>query len=162
MLSPLVHHICTTAIRPLSARTAAKPCGPRWDRTIRRSSNSPRNSALPLDGVRVLELGQLIAGPFAGQLLGNVLIFTAPHTQLTSLRQFGAEVIKVEPPKKGDPLRVWRELDTDGCSPWFRSIGRNKKSVAVDLHTEQVLAHGDAHVTSERTWRLCHMICMYG
>ncbi|KAK0196060.1 CoA-transferase family III domain-containing protein [Armillaria mellea] len=62
-------------------------------------------------------MGQLIAGPFAGQLLG----------------QYGAEVIKVEPPRLGDPLRVWRELDTDGTSPWFRSIGRNKKSVAIDL-----------------------------
>ncbi|KAJ7606630.1 CoA-transferase family III domain-containing protein [Roridomyces roridus] len=78
-------------------------------------------SDLPLSGIRVLELGQLIAGPFAGQLLG----------------QFGAEVIKVEPPKKGDPLRVWRELDLDGCSPWFRSIGRNKKSVAIDLRTSE-------------------------
>ncbi|THU86951.1 CoA-transferase family III [Dendrothele bispora CBS 962.96] len=62
-------------------------------------------------------MGQLIAGPFAGQLLG----------------QFGAEVIKVEPPNVGDPLRVWRELDVDGTSPWFRSIARNKKSVAIDL-----------------------------
>ncbi|KAJ6619242.1 CoA-transferase family III domain-containing protein [Mycena sp. CBHHK59/15] len=73
---------------------------------------------LPLAGIRVLELGQLIAGPFAGQLLG----------------QFGAEIIKVEPPKRGDPLRFWRELDEDGCSPWFRSIGRNKKSIAIDLY----------------------------
>lgn len=47
--------------------------------------------------------------------------------------QFGAEVIKVEPPNSGDPLRVWRELDVDGTSPWFRSIARNKKSVAIDL-----------------------------
>ncbi|KAF7325592.1 Succinyl-CoA--D-citramalate CoA-transferase [Mycena kentingensis (nom. inval.)] len=86
---------------------------------LRRSSSTLSGSgAGPLSGVRVLELGQLIAGPFAGQLLG----------------QFGAEVIKVEPPSKGDPLRVWRELDVDGCSPWF-SIGRNKKSVAVDLHS---------------------------
>jgi len=76
---------------------------------------------LPLAGVRVLELGQLIAGPFAGQLLGH----------------FGAEVIKVEPPKIGDPLRVWRELDLDGTSPWFRSIGRNKKSVTIDLRQER-------------------------
>ncbi|KAJ7031072.1 CoA-transferase family III [Mycena alexandri] len=76
---------------------------------------------LPLSGIRVLELGQLIAGPFAGQLLG----------------QFGAEILKIESPQKGDPLRVWRELDVDGCSPWFRSIGRNKKSVAIDLHTVQ-------------------------
>ncbi|KIL60643.1 hypothetical protein M378DRAFT_83478 [Amanita muscaria Koide BX008] len=62
-------------------------------------------------------MGQLIAGPFAGQLLG----------------QFGAEIIKIEPPGVGDPLRVWRELDVDGTSPWFRSIGRNKKSIAIDL-----------------------------
>ncbi|KAF9524989.1 CoA-transferase family III domain-containing protein [Crepidotus variabilis] len=72
---------------------------------------------LPLSGIRVLELGQLIAGPFAGQLLG----------------QFGAEIIKIESPTTGDPLRVWRELDVDGTSPWFRSIGRNKRSVAIDL-----------------------------
>jgi len=48
-------------------------------------------------------------------------------------RQFGAEVIKIEQPDGGDPLRVLRELDVDGTSPWFRSIGRNKKSVAIDL-----------------------------
>src|ERR1700678_2512210 len=47
--------------------------------------------------------------------------------------QSGAEVIKIEPPKVGDPLRVWRELDVDGTSPWFRIIGRNKKSVVIDL-----------------------------
>ncbi|KAG6901898.1 hypothetical protein C0995_006851 [Termitomyces sp. Mi166 len=76
---------------------------------------------LPLSGIRVLEMGQLIAGPFAGQLLG----------------QFGAEVIKVEPPRIGDPLRVWRELDEDGTSPWFRSIGRNKKSVAIDMRKQE-------------------------
>ncbi|KAF9479103.1 CoA-transferase family III [Pholiota conissans] len=88
-------------------------------RTRHTSTESKASKAndLPLSGIRVLELGQLIAGPFAGQLLG----------------QFGAEVIKVEPPKIGDPLRVWRELDVDGTSPWLRSIGRNKKSVAIDL-----------------------------
>ena len=51
--------------------------------------------------------------------------------------QFGADVIKIEPPNVGDPLRVWRELDIDGTSPWFRSIGRNKKSVAIDLRKPQ-------------------------
>ncbi|KAK7064955.1 CoA-transferase family III domain-containing protein [Favolaschia claudopus] len=85
------------------------------------SISSTAQNDLPLAGIRVLELGQLIAGPFAGQLLG----------------QFGAEIIKVESPNKGDPLRVWREIDVDGCSPWFRSIGRNKKSVAIDLHTPE-------------------------
>ncbi|KAK0430059.1 CoA-transferase family III domain-containing protein [Armillaria borealis] len=87
----------------------------RWNTLRRYGTKSSQH--LPLSGIRVLEMGQLIAGPFAGQLLG----------------QFGAEVIKVEPPRLGDPLRVWRELDTDGTSPWFRSIGRNKKSVVIDL-----------------------------
>ncbi|KAI0061962.1 CoA-transferase family III, partial [Artomyces pyxidatus] len=79
------------------------------------------SGTLPLAGIRVLELGQLIAGPFAGQLLGH----------------FGAEIIKVEPPKTGDPLRVWRELDVDGTSPWFRSLARNKKSVTIDMRREE-------------------------
>ncbi|TQV79502.1 CoA transferase [Exilibacterium tricleocarpae] len=70
----------------------------------------------PLDGVRVIELGQLLAGPFAGALLAY----------------FGAEVIKVEPPGGGDPIRGWRELD-NGTSLWWRSLGRNKKSVTIDL-----------------------------
>jgi len=70
----------------------------------------------PLDGVRVLELGSFIAGPFAGQLLGD----------------YGAEVIKVEPPKVGDPMRAWG-VTRDGESLWWPSIARNKRSVAVDL-----------------------------
>jgi crotonobetainyl-CoA:carnitine CoA-transferase CaiB-like acyl-CoA transferase len=52
-------------------------------------------------------------------------------------RHFGAEIIKVEPPRSGDPLRVWRELDVDGTSPWFRSLARNKKSVAIDMRKEE-------------------------
>ncbi|CAO3618542.1 unnamed protein product [Mucor fragilis] len=75
----------------------------------------------PLEGIRVLELGQLIAGPFCGSILGY----------------YGAEVIKIEPPKIGDPLRIWRNLDSDGQSPWFRSMARNKKSVCIDLKTEE-------------------------
>ncbi|KAH7921439.1 CoA-transferase family III [Leucogyrophana mollusca] len=89
--------------------------------TSRFSTTAEGVNDLPLSGVRVLELGQLIAGPFCGQLLGH----------------FGAEVIKIEPPGVGDPLRVWRELDVDGTSPWFRSLGRNKKSVAIDLRKEE-------------------------
>jgi formyl-CoA transferase len=73
-----------------------------------------------LAGLRVLELGQLIAGPFAGAMLAS----------------FGAQVIKVEPPSVGDPLRSWRRLH-DGTSLWWRSMGRNKQSVAIDLRTEQ-------------------------
>jgi len=68
-----------------------------------------------LDGLRVIELGQLLAGPFTG----------------TILAYFGAEVIKVEPPG-GDPIRGWREV-RDGASLWYRSLGRNKKSVTLDL-----------------------------
>ncbi len=74
----------------------------------------------PLDGVRILELGQLMAGPFAGTLLGY----------------FGAEVIKVEPPERGDPVRVWRVLD-EGTSLWWRTLGRNKKCVTVNLRDER-------------------------
>jgi len=71
----------------------------------------------PLEGIRVLEMGQLIAGPFCATLLGYL----------------GAVLIKIEAPHGGDPIRKWRELDTDGTSPWWRSIGRNKKSVTIDL-----------------------------
>jgi len=69
----------------------------------------------PLEGIRVIEMGQLLAGPFTGTILGY----------------FGAEVIKVEPPG-GDPIRGWREVK-DGTSLWYRSLGRNKKSVTLDL-----------------------------
>jgi crotonobetainyl-CoA:carnitine CoA-transferase CaiB-like acyl-CoA transferase len=72
----------------------------------------------PLYGLRVLELGGLIAGPFGGQLLGD----------------YGAEVIKIEAPA-GDPLRRWGVLHA-GESLWWTSIARNKRSVVVDLTTE--------------------------
>ena len=73
----------------------------------------------PLDGFRVVELGQLLAGPWAG----------------TMLAYFGAEVIKVEPPGQGDPIRGWRLLDETGTAYWWRSLGRNKKSVTANLRT---------------------------
>ena len=72
----------------------------------------------PLAGLKVLELGQLIAGPFAGKLFA----------------EFGAEVVKIEPPGAGDPLRQWRLLH-DGTSLWWYVQGRNKKSVTVDLRS---------------------------
>ncbi|KAI0629554.1 CoA-transferase family III [Trametes polyzona] len=100
-----------TVLRGLSTRAGPSESAP----TI----IIPQN--LPLAGVRVLEVGQVIAGPFCGQLLGH----------------YGAEVIKVEPPKVGDPLRVWRERDVDGVSPWWRSIARNKKSVTIDMRKEE-------------------------
>jgi crotonobetainyl-CoA:carnitine CoA-transferase CaiB-like acyl-CoA transferase len=77
----------------------------------------PSLPARPLDGVRVLEMGQLLAGPFAGCVLGY----------------FGAEVIKVEPPR-GDPIRGWRVV-RDGTSLWWASLARNKKSVTLDLQS---------------------------
>jgi formyl-CoA transferase len=70
----------------------------------------------PLAGVRVLELGSLIAGPFVGKTLGD----------------FGAEVIKIEPPGEGDPLRRWRRM-RNGTSLWWQVQARNKKSVTCDL-----------------------------
>lgn len=73
-----------------------------------------------LEGVKVLELGSLIAGPYASALLA----------------QFGAEVIKIEPPAGGDPLRTWRKLH-DGTSLWWYTQSRNKKSVTLDLKREE-------------------------
>ena len=70
----------------------------------------------PLAGLRVLELGQLIAGPFAAKTLAD----------------FGADVIKIEPPGAGDPLRQWRLLK-DGTSVWWQVQARNKRSVVLDL-----------------------------
>lgn len=55
----------------------------------------------------------------------------------STFSHYGAEVIKVEPPNVGDPLRVWRERDIDGVSPWWRSIARNKKSVTIDMRKEE-------------------------
>ena len=68
----------------------------------------------------MLELGQLMAGPWAGAILAY----------------FGADVVKVEPPE-GDPVRTWRVLDDDGTSLWWRSLARNKRSLALDLREER-------------------------
>jgi formyl-CoA transferase len=72
---------------------------------------------LPLDDLRVVEFGQLLAGPFCGQLLGD----------------FGAEVIKVEDPGKGDPMREWGREKPHGKSLWWPVVARNKKSITCDL-----------------------------
>ncbi|MFJ8234308.1 CaiB/BaiF CoA transferase family protein [Ureibacillus sp. NPDC094379] len=79
-----------------------------------------KTSIGPLEGVKVLELGSLIAGPFAGRLFAD----------------FGAEVLKVEPPKKGDPIRKWRLLHNDN-SLWWYVQSRNKKSITLDLKNEE-------------------------
>lgn len=100
---------------------------------------------LPLSGIRILEMGQLIAGPFAGQMLAA----------------FGAEVVKIEPPGRGDPLRTWRELDEQGTSYWWRSLARNKKSVTLDLSkpegaeiAHQLLMQADILIENFRPGRM--------
>jgi formyl-CoA transferase len=73
-----------------------------------------------LSDLRVIEMGQLLAGPFCGQLLAD----------------FGAEVIKVEPPGAGDPMREWGREKAGGKSLWWPVVARGKKSVAIDLRTK--------------------------
>ena len=84
------------------------------------SDKPPQISPAALGGLKVLELGQLIAGPFAAKTLAD----------------FGAEVIKIEPPGSGDPLRKWRLLK-DGTSVWWQVQSRNKRSLALDLRTPE-------------------------
>jgi crotonobetainyl-CoA:carnitine CoA-transferase CaiB-like acyl-CoA transferase len=75
----------------------------------------------PLVGLRVVEFGQLLAGPYAGMLMGD----------------FGAEVVKVEPPGNGDAMRDWGRLRHNGHSLWWSIIARNKRSVTIDLRTPE-------------------------
>ena len=82
-------------------------------RVMETQDNKPRG---PLVGLKVVELGQLIAGPFAAKTLAD----------------FGADVIKIEPPGAGDPLRKWRMLK-DGTSVWWQVQSRNKRSLVLDL-----------------------------
>lgn len=84
-------------------------------------TDTAKISTGPLSDLVVIEMGSLIAGPFCGQILGD----------------FGAEVIKVEDPKVGDPMRQWGRSLPQGLSPWWPVIGRNKKSVGLDLRTPQ-------------------------
>ena len=82
---------------------------------------SDENAAGPLKDIRVVEMGQLLAGPFCGQLLAD----------------FGAEVIKIEPPGVGDPMREWGREKPHGKSLWFPVVGRNKKSVTLNLRAPE-------------------------
>ncbi|RRV18057.1 CaiB/BaiF CoA transferase family protein [Pseudomonas saudiphocaensis] len=98
------------------------------------------SNALPLQGIKVIEMGQLIAGPFASKLLG----------------EFGAEVVKIEPPRAGDPLRKWRKLK-DGTSLWWHVQSRNKHSLTLDLRkpeaqdiVRQLVAEADVVVENFR------------
>ena len=93
-----------------------------------------------LNGLKVVEMGQLIAGPFAGKTLG----------------EFGAEVIKIEAPGAGDPLRNWR-LIQDGTSVWWQVQSRNKRSIALDLRSpegqaiaKKLIAQADALIENFR------------
>ncbi|MER7282861.1 CoA transferase [Dactylosporangium sp. NPDC000244] len=79
------------------------------------------DTELPLADLRVVEMGQLLAGPFCGQLLGD----------------FGAEVIKIEDPRAGDPMRQWGREKPHGMSLWWPIVARNKKSVTVNLRSAE-------------------------
>jgi crotonobetainyl-CoA:carnitine CoA-transferase CaiB-like acyl-CoA transferase len=79
-------------------------------------AHKPQDPAGPLQGLKVLELGSLLAGPYAARLLA----------------EYGAEVIKIEPPEGGDPLRIWRVVH-EGTSLWWYSQSRNKRSITLDL-----------------------------
>lgn len=76
---------------------------------------------IPLTDLKVLELGQLIAGPYCGQVLAD----------------FGADVVKIEPPGKGDAMRQWGEADANGEPLWWNVIARNKKSLTLDLRQQR-------------------------
>ena len=87
------------------------------ERTLRPATDGPG----PLAGVRVVELGMLLAGPFTGRLLGDM----------------GAEIIKVEPPGQPDPLRDWGHARYEGRSLWWPVQSRNKKCVTLNLREER-------------------------
>lgn len=84
------------------------------------NASSPPPVSAALAGLKVVEMGQLIAGPFCGKTLG----------------EFGADVVKIETPGSGDPLRNWRMLQ-DGTSVWWQVQSRNKRSVAIDLRAAE-------------------------
>lgn len=85
--------------------------------TTNDASHGTGAAAGPLDGLLVIELGMLLAGPFCGQLLGD----------------YGAEVIKIEPPGVGDPMREWGQVKADGTPLWFSVVARNKRCATLDL-----------------------------
>lgn len=75
----------------------------------------------PLKGLRVIEMGQLLAGPFCGQLMGDL----------------GADVVKIEDPSRGDPMREWGRERPKGQSLWWSIVARNKRSVTLNLRDPQ-------------------------
>jgi formyl-CoA transferase len=108
--------------------------------TMTPAADASPTPPLPLAGLKVVEMGQLIAGPFAAKTLGD----------------FGADVIKIEPPGTGDPLRNWRMM-LDGTSVWWQVQSRNKRSIALDLRdpegqsiARQLIAQADVLVENFR------------
>jgi len=104
------------------------------------TTSTQPSTAAALQGLRVVEMGQLIAGPFCGKTLG----------------EFGAEVIKIETPGSGDPLRNWRMIK-NGTSVWWQVQSRNKQSVALDLRqpegqdlARQLIAEADVLIENFR------------
>ncbi|MCZ8292411.1 MAG: CoA transferase [Hylemonella sp.] len=104
------------------------------------TTTPPALTPAALQGVRVIEMGQLIAGPFAGKTLG----------------EFGADVIKIEAPGAGDPLRNWRMIKS-GTSVWWQVQSRNKRSIALDLRSpegqdlaRQLIAEADVLIENFR------------
>lgn len=105
------------------------------------STAAPPDRTGPLKGLRVLELGVLLAGPFCGQLLGDM----------------GADVIKIEPPDQGDPLRGWGQVRPEGVGLWFAQVARNKRCMTLDLRKPEgqallldLAAHADFIVENFR------------
>ncbi len=99
----------------------------------------------PLEGIRVLEMGQLIAGPFCGQMLAD----------------FGAEVVKIEPPKGGDAMRQWGRSNEAGETLWWPVIARGKKSITLDLRKAEaqdivrdLVQHADILIENFRVGRM--------
>jgi len=100
------------------------PANPNHDAAHDAASGTPGTGTPrtgPLTDLRVIEMGQLLAGPFCGQLMAD----------------FGAEVIKVEPPGSGDPMRQWGSEKAHGTSLWWPVVARNKQSVTLNLRTEE-------------------------
>ena len=94
---------------------------PAGDDAERSDEEERRKIPGALDGIRVLELGTLIAGPFAGRLLGDM----------------GADVIKVEPPGAPDPLRTWGQAEVDGHHVFWTVHARNKRAITLDLRQQR-------------------------
>jgi len=130
------------AASPAAEDTATRSGGPAAASTAGHTAAPPAAALGPqaLAGLKVVEMGQLIAGPFAAKTLAD----------------FGAEVLKIEPPKAGDPLRGWRLLQ-DGTSVWWQVQSRNKRSIALDLRrpegqalARQLIARADVLVENFR------------